>query len=53
MVVEGIDTTRTAIFFSASSFCAASASCTSEPVAMMTAAVFLLFRPTASGSDST
>ena len=34
---EGIDTTRTAMPSPASSFCASSASCTSEPVAMMTA----------------
>ena len=40
-VVLGMETTRTAIFSRpASSACAASASCTSEPVAMITAWAF-------------
>ncbi|MNJ69954.1 hypothetical protein D3C77_663640 [compost metagenome] len=53
VVVLGMETTRTAILRSASCFWAARASCTSEPVAMITAWAFLPFRPTSLGSEST
>lgn len=52
-LVLGMETTRTAIFCAASSACAAfSASCTSEPEAMMTARV-LPCRRRSAGSLST
>src|SRR4030095_8428121 len=51
-VVEGIETTRTAMPSSASCCCALSASCTSEPVAMITTSG-LVNRPTSLGSAST
>jgi hypothetical protein len=51
-LVLGMLTTRTAMPRFASSACACSASCTSEPVAMITACAFF-FSPTSPGSAST